>query len=454
MPLPDGVATVTLTAVFPPLSPDGADRQGTAVFTPVPPVLVDPGGIYLGPENATIGASGLHVQLVATDALADAFVWRMDLALTGQPPISRNISLPASAGNVSLGTVLEVEPLPTDYVVVIGPRGPQGADGGASGPTGPAGGALAGTYPDPTLSAGSVALFDAAGAAASAQAAAISTAAADATSKAGAAQSTAISTAASDATTKANAAQAAAISAAASDATSKVSTHSASTTSVHGIADTAALETQSGAASKVSAHAGGTDSHGDRAYADNKFATLTALGTTNSTVTTLGGAVTDLDGFVQDCLTRVSAIEQGTAFLAGLNVAGPAQVSGGNLTVTDFTKGYRFRVDGSSLDLEATGTDLILSNWSGSGFNGTQRSYLRLSADAQNIQVAGKVEYVDALYGATKHVLDGTANTAGFFGATPTGRPTVTGSRGGNAALASLITALATLGLVTDSTTA
>lgn len=33
-------------------------------------------------------------------------------------------------------------------------------------------------------------------------------------------------------------------------------------------------------------------------------------------------------------------------------------------------------------------------------------------------------------------------------------RPTITGSRGGNAALASLLTALATLGLVTDSTTA
>ncbi len=41
----------------------------------------------------------------------------------------------------------------------------------------------------------------------------------------------------------------------------------------------------------------------------------------------------------------------------------------------------------------------------------------------------------------------------GFLGATPVARPTVSGSRGGNAALASLITALANLGLVTDSTT-
>lgn len=41
-----------------------------------------------------------------------------------------------------------------------------------------------------------------------------------------------------------------------------------------------------------------------------------------------------------------------------------------------------------------------------------------------------------------------------FFGGTPVGKPIVTGSRGGNAALASFLTALDSLGLVTDSTTA
>jgi hypothetical protein len=44
--------------------------------------------------------------------------------------------------------------------------------------------------------------------------------------------------------------------------------------------------------------------------------------------------------------------------------------------------------------------------------------------------------------------------TLGFYGAAAVTKPTVTGSRGGNAALASLLTALATLGLITDSTTA
>lgn len=48
-----------------------------------------------------------------------------------------------------------------------------------------------------------------------------------------------------------------------------------------------------------------------------------------------------------------------------------------------------------------------------------------------------------------------TAGSLGFFGASGTGTvPDVTGSKGGNTALASLISALASLGLITDSTTA
>ena len=189
------------------------------------------------------------------------------------------------------------------------------------------------------------------------------------------------------------------------------------------------------------------------ARADSVYATIVAVNTLTGQVTTLSGQVTDLDGFVQDALTRVAAIEQGTAFLSGLNVDGDAQVANGNLTITNFVKGYRYRTDGGALDWEGTGSDLIISVWSGTGFNGTQHSYLRLSADAQNIQVAGKVEFVDALYGATRHVLDGAANTAGFFGASPVGRQTVSGSWADGSAGESLAAALATLGLITDNTT-
>lgn len=122
----------------------------------------------------------------------------------------------------------------------------------------------------------------------------------------------------------------------------------------------------------------------------------------------------------------------------------------GDLRLIGTGKAYRLRRGGSALDFDATGVDLIISNFAGTDFDGTQRSYVRFSADAQNIQIAGKVEYVDALYGTVAHVLDGDADTIGFHGETPVTRQTVTGSRGANAALASLLTALDTLGLVTD----
>jgi hypothetical protein len=50
--------------------------------------------------------------------------------------------------------------------------------------------------------------------------------------------------------------------------------------------------------------------------------------------------------------------------------------------------------------------------------------------------------------------VDAAGGRVGFYGTTPVARPSITGSRGGNAALASLITQLASQGLVTDNTTA
>lgn len=152
------------------------------------------------------------------------------------------------------------------------------------------------------------------------------------------------------------------------------------------------------AAAAVTTHTAADDPHNYKTWADTKFAT-------QNTVTTL-------NGYVDDTVGRIAAVENGTAWLSGLNVAGNAQVSDGDLTVKDINKGYRFRRSGSALDLEATGADLLLSNWSGTGFNGTQRSYMRLSADAQNVQIAGRVEFVDALYGTVKHVIDPAAGSS------------------------------------------
>ncbi len=47
----------------------------------------------------------------------------------------------------------------------------------------------------------------------------------------------------------------------------------------------------------------------------------------------------------------------------------------------------------------------------------------------------------------------GSGGSMGFFGGAGTTKPTITGAKGGNTALANLLTALASLGLITDSTT-
>jgi hypothetical protein len=62
---------------------------------------------------------------------------------------------------------------------------------------------------------------------------------------------------------------------------------------------------------------------------------------------------------------------------------------------------------------------------------------------------AGRLATVGLTIGGT---LGHTGPTVGFYGANPVAKPTVTGSRRGNDALASLLSALAKLGLITDST--
>lgn len=106
------------------------------------------------------------------------------------------------------------------------------------------------------------------------------------------------------------------------------------------------------------------------------------------------------------------------------------------------------------------------------GFGGSLELNLKSSTTAN--QSAGVVEWLwndathanrtadlvlSAYYTSTKReairIRGGSSATQlGFFGTTPAAKQTVSGSRGGNAGLASLLTALATLGLITDSSSA
>lgn len=64
---------------------------------------------------------------------------------------------------------------------------------------------------------------------------------------------------------------------------------------------------------------------------------------------------------------------------------------------------------------------------------------------------AGSIELQDS---SINPVIETTNDSKlGFFNTPPVAKPTVTGAKGGNAALTSLLTKLANLGLITDSTT-
>ncbi|MEU7103533.1 hypothetical protein ABZ951_00555 [Streptomyces sp. NPDC046215] len=403
------------------------------------------GLIVMGEATAEWINGALSLTVLACDAedcTPTGWTYRLTERPYDAPGRSYPISLPAAAPAVDLADIAPTAPAEGEYVIVTGPAGPTGPQGPA-GPQGPQG--------EPGSEAEAEAYTDTA-----------------------------------------------------------VAAHAADTTAVHGIADTAVLETQAGATAKVAAHTSASDPHGDRAYADGKLgkaANLSDLGSVNTARTNLGlgGAAvlnvgTSAGTVAAGDDARLSNARTPTAHASTHAAAGDdpvtltqAQVTGlvsalaallplaggtitGGLTVNGYTtlaggqfngdfaafgdlqligsgKAYRMRRGGAALDFEGAGTDLLVSVWSGGDFTGTQRSYLRLSADAQNVQVAGKVEYVDGLYGATRHVLDGAANTLGFHGKTPVTQQAVTGSRGGNAALASLLAALDTLGLIDDQTT-
>jgi hypothetical protein len=71
--------------------------------------------------------------------------------------------------------------------------------------------------------------------------------------------------------------------------------------------------------------------------------------------------------------------------------------------------------------------------------------------DELRLQNSGATTFGAKAYGTTFRAKLG---ALGFFGAAPVGKPAVTGSRASAAALTSLLSALSTLGLINDLTTA
>jgi hypothetical protein len=128
-----------------------------------------------------------------------------------------------------------------------------------------------------------------------------------------------------------------------------------------------------------------------------------------------------------------------------------------NTTAGDLTAVRLFLNDDSNFNLQFSGSNPLLTFDSGDFllFTRSTSSYGFNVGSVQKLGISSTVVLVASsvsleIDGALDH--DGT--TVGFYGTTPATKQTVTGAKGGNAALASLLTALATIGLITDGSSA
>lgn len=128
------------------------------------------------------------------------------------------------------------------------------------------------------------------------------------------------------------------------------------------------------------------------------YAPFIALGTANQvlgvnagasaqeykTVAGTTGQVTVTHGVGTITISLPATITQAETFTADLTV------SGADMLILGTGKGYRLKRSGASLDFDGTGADLYFSVYSGTVFDGTQRTYMRLESGAQLLHFIGR----------------------------------------------------------------
>ncbi|MFD6874544.1 MULTISPECIES: hypothetical protein [unclassified Streptomyces] len=245
---------------------------GRIVLTPLPLVWTDTasgGAILAGGGTFDVVAGTLSRSLVTTDGPdiepTTGRYWLYEERLVGMPYRRRVFELPlGDAEPVAIRSLIIADPAAAGYI--RGPEGPQGPEGpagatGSPGANGAPGAAGSPGAPGPKGDTGD-------------------TGPAGPTGNTGPQGPPGADGSEAEAEAYTDAA---------------VAAHATDSTAVHGIADTAALETTTGSAAKVSTHAAASDPHGDRAWATSQFYPL-ASGTA-------------LDGYLGDALNRITALE-------------------------------------------------------------------------------------------------------------------------------------------------
>lgn len=168
--------------------------------------------------------------------------------------------------------------------------------------------------------------------------------------------------------------------------------HESDTEGVHGIADTALLETGAGATAKVTAHAGATDPHGDRAHAAGLVSAHAAEGDPHPQYTTSAELADALVG-KQDSnadLATIAGLDSSTAGALATDGAGWVRKTYAQLkTALGLTK-----VDVGLGDVDNTAdTAKPVSTATQTALDGKQPADAELTAIAALISAANKIAY-------------------------------------------------------------
>jgi hypothetical protein len=169
--------------------------------------------------------------------------------------------------------------------------------------------------------------------------------------------------------------------------------------------------------------------------------------------------------FFEVTSTQVNVQDSRVAPAGFVNVIARDQAAIGKLDGATFA-GTFYEIPGSIADVVAPGRSMALQAGVGNTFRsdtpGATFSTDYPSVTELRVSIAGQLhvrhtaanQLIQIGNGGNVQVDQSGGQRLGFYGQGPVLRPTVTGSRGGNAALASLLTQLQSLGLIIDGSVA